>query len=169
MFMYFIIKSYTKCRNRCNFDVNGRILGAKCPLFLVSMPQRWIRLLCISPVVHPFCIFSWMPFSLEEWKLPGCFNTFFMQLFGVIYCCCKSEQPWDWRRAVTIYRDASVVLFCVASLSNGNNNLTHKNMNRRVPIVKFLWIKPCSLLHKEEWFFFLPKWIQVYLKGRTFI
>lgn len=35
-----------------------------------------------------------------------------------------------------MYRDASIALFCVAPLSNGNNSLNHKNINRRVSTCK---------------------------------
>lgn len=40
MMLYFVIKSFTRCRGRCTLDVNGKVLGAKCPLYLVSESQR---------------------------------------------------------------------------------------------------------------------------------
>jgi len=52
--MYFIIESFGRSRDRCSFDVIGEVLGAKCPLYLVFVPQRQIRLLCTSLVVLPF-------------------------------------------------------------------------------------------------------------------
>lgn len=74
MLTYFSIKSSTRCRGRCNLDVNGRVLGAKCPLYLVSKSQRQVRFLCTSPMVLTFHIFSCLPSSSAEGKWPGCFS-----------------------------------------------------------------------------------------------
>lgn len=75
MMLYFVIKSFTRCRGRCTLDVNGRVLGAKCPLYLVSESQRQIRLLCTSSVVSPFHISSCLPSPSAEGKWPACFST----------------------------------------------------------------------------------------------
>lgn len=93
MLVYFILKSCTRCIGRCNLGINGRILGVKCPFYLVSMPQKQIRLLCASPVALPFRISSCLASSAAEGKCPGSFSTPFCRFSSLeLLTCCKSER-----------------------------------------------------------------------------
>ena len=154
MLMYFIMKSCTRCRGICNFDVNGRILGAKCPVYLVSMSQRQIRLLCTSPMALPFRMSSCLPSSSAEGKWPGCCSTFLCSFSSLESLTAAVNQNslgievGQWSQDTGMQTFA---LFCLAPLSNSNNTSNHNNRNSRVPNHKIPLSKTLLLsVHKKR-------------------
>lgn len=157
MLIYFIIKSRTRCIGRCNHDINGRILGAKCPLYLVSVPQKQIRLLCAPPVAFPFRISSCLASSAAEGKCLGSFST--------PLCSFISSEPLT---AAVSQNGLRIEAEGQWSQDNRNGNvcflvwlhstLNHNNLNSRVPNSKIPLKKTLSLSVPKTrllfWFFF---------------
>lgn len=148
MLMCFHNKSCTRCKGTCNLHVDGRIPGAECPLYQISMRHRPIRLLCTSPVVLPFHIPFRLLRSFGEGKWPGQFSTILCS-FGSLEQLTAAVNQNSF--GIKVERQQSqatgmqtILLIYVAPVCNGNNTLTH-NMNSRVPNHKIPWNK--TLLH----------------------
>lgn len=165
MLIYFIIKSCTRCIGRCNPDINGRILGAKCLLYLVSVPQKQIRLLCAPPVALPFHISSCLASSAAEGKCLGSFSTPF--------CSFSSSEPLT----AALSQNGLRIEAGQWSQDNRNGNVflvwLHFLMTTVLWIiitwvveylrVKFPWRKPCHSVFLKQGccfvlFFFFPLW-----------